>query len=184
MSRLRAIGALLACLLVVAVLNGFRGDGTAEPRDYYAGADGWAHAPSMSGRVVGARLARSLVRPEVADPLTTPAVFVVVELEVRVRDRVQPLQSLTLLTADGHSYRQLDDSGLSELSLTQAGWTSYGNAVFEMPAERVPGATLVVGAQTDMLVIYRARLAFRDVVGDLAVLDRIELAEARSEVTR
>lgn len=184
MSRVRAVAALAACLVLVAALSGLRQTGVAEARSYLAGADGWAHAPSASGRVHGARLARSLQRPAIDDPLATGAVFVVVELEVQVRDRVLPLSTVTLETADGYRYSQLTDPGLGGLSLTQAGWTCHGTAVFEVPPERVPGSRLVVGAQSDMLVIYRAQLAFDAVVTDLTVHDRVELAPARSEVTR
>ncbi len=184
MSRLRGPAALAVCLVLVAVLNGLRATGVAQPRSYLAGGDGWARAPSASGRVHSARLGHSLLRPTIDEPLLTGAVFVVVELEVQVRDRVLSLSTVTLETADGHSYRQLTDPGLGELSLTQPGWTSHGTAVFEVPPERVPGARLVVVAQSDMLVIYRAQLAFDDVVRDFTVHDRVELATARSEVTR
>lgn len=184
MSRLRAGAAFAVCLLLVAVLSGLRETGLAQPRSYATGPDGWAHAPSASGRVDGARLARSLRRPTIEEPLVSTAVFAVIELEVQVRDRALSLSDLTLQTADGHRYSQLADPGLGGLSLTQPGWTSHGTAVFELPPERVPGARLVVGAQSDMLVIYRAQLAFDDVVGDLTVHDRLDLTPARSEVTR
>lgn len=166
------------------MLNGFRGDGTSEPRSFVAGADGWAHAPMLSGRVQRATVATSLVRPRITDPLTTTAVFVVVELEVRAVQRAQGLQTLALVTADGYRYSQLNDSGLDSLTLTQPGWTRFGNAVFELPADRVSGATLEVAAQSDMLVIYRAQLAFPDVVTDLSVQSSYTLAPARTEVTR
>ncbi|MBK8447446.1 MAG: hypothetical protein IPL41_12440 [Micropruina sp.] len=184
MSRLRSVAALVACLAMVAVLSGLRSDGVAKPRSYTAGVDGWAHAPTASGRVAGARLARSVVRPSIEEPLVTEHVFVVIELEVQVRDRVLPLSRLTMETSDGHSYAQLSDAGLGGLTLTQPGFTVHGNAVFELPPERVPGATLIVSTQSDMLVIYRAQLAFHDVVRDDRVLDEVRLVSAHSEVTR
>lgn len=184
MSRLRGLAALAGCLVLVAVLGGLRETGIAQARSYAAGPDGWANAPSASGRVHSARLARSVRRPTIDEPLVTGAVFVVIELEVQVRDRVLSLSTLTLETADGHSYSQLTDAGLGSLSLTQPGWTSHGTAVFEVPPDRVPGARLVVGAQSDLLVVYRAQLAFDDVVGDLTVHDSVELVPASSEVTR
>lgn len=184
MSRLRGPAVLIGCLLLVAVLNGFRETGIAQARSYPAGPDGWAHAPSASGFVHRAQLTRRLLRPTIDEPLTSDAVFVVIELEVRVRDRALPLSTLTLETTDGYRYSQLTDSGLAGLSLTQPGWTSHGTAVFELPPQRVPGARLVVGAQSDMLVIYRAQLAFDAVVRDLTVQDRVEITPAHSEVTR
>ncbi|MFT4227293.1 hypothetical protein [Micropruina sp.] len=184
MNRLRGPAVLVVCLALVAVLNGFRETGIAQTRSYLAGADGWAHAPSASGFVHRARLARGLLRPTIEEPLLTDAVFVVIELEVQVRDRALPLSTLTLETTDGYRYSQLTDAGLAGLSLTQPGWTSYGTAVFEVPPQRVPGARLVVGAQSDMLVIYRAQLAFDAVVSDFTVHDRVAITPARSEVTR
>lgn len=184
MSRLRPWAALAVCLALVAVLTGLRPASLADARSFPAGPDGWAHAPSASGRVLSARLARSVVRPRNEEPLVTGQVFVVAELEVQVRNRSLGLSTVILQTADGHRYRQLDDSGIDSLTLTDAGFSNYGNAVFEVPPERVPGATLIVGAQSDMLVIYRAQLAFSGVVHDFVVADRIQLAEGRTEVTR
>lgn len=184
MSRLRSVAALVVCLLVVAVLSGLRPDPLAAPRSYAAGSDGWAHAPTASGRVLSAQLTRSVVRPRIDEPLVTGFVFVVIELEVQVHDRVLSLGTVTLETSDGRTYRQLGDSGLDTLTLTQPGFTSYGNAVFELPADRVAGATLIVGTQSDLLVIYRAQLAFPGVADGLSVQNQVRLREGRTEVTR
>lgn len=183
MSRLRSVVALVVCLIAVAVVNGLRPDPVADPRSYLAGTDGWAHAPSASGRVLSARLTRSVVRPRIDEPLVTDHVFVALELEMQVRDRVLGFGTVTLQSTDGHSYRQLEESGLDTLTLTQPGFTSYRNAVFELPAARVAGATLIVSAQSDMLVIYRAQLAFPFVADGLLVQDRVRLAGGRTEVT-
>lgn len=184
MSRLRSVAALVVCLIVVAVLSGLRPEPIASPRSYVAGADGWAHAPTASGRVLGAQLARSVVRPRNDEPLVTSYVFVVIELEVQVRHRVLPLGTVSIETVDGRTYRQLGESGLDTLSLTQPGFTSYGNAVFELPADRVAGATLIVGTQSDLLVIYRAQLAFPAVADGLTVQSQVRLREGRTEVTK
>lgn len=184
MTRLRSVGALAACLLLVAVLNGLRPPALADARSYLPGADGWAHAPSASGRVLSVARARSVVRPRQDQPLVSQDVFVIVRVVVQVRNRSLPLGSVSLLTADGHTYTQLGDSGLDNLTLTQPGFSMTGNAVFEVPRERVPGSTLVVGTQSDMLVIYRAQLLFPGFADGVSLQTEVRLAEANTEVTR
>lgn len=182
MRRVRPLLALLACLLVVAVLNGLRPDSLSPARSFDAGPDGWAHAPSASGRVLQVELTNRIVR-STGREVTTQATFVVVRVEVAVRNRVLGLGTVMLKTADGYTYRQLLDLGLESLPLTQAGFTSVGYAAFELPRERVLGATLIISAQSDLLVIYRAELAFPDVADRAAWASFVELSKATTTVT-
>ena len=89
-----------------------------------------------------------------SDPVHSDAVFVVVDLRLRVRERVSNFEELSLLTSDDRSYLPRPEFIAAEPTQTQPGFTCAATLVFELPADRVPGSRLLVEPDSTAFVGY------------------------------
>ncbi|HPZ48593.1 MAG TPA: hypothetical protein PLG38_04065 [Propionibacteriaceae bacterium] len=181
--------ALVLCVLLAGVLTLV----TPEPdpfgvRYYEPGRDGWARAPELAVKVESVALTQQVNRTAgkfEMDPITTDAVFVVVDLSVAVRGRVSTLDRVSLVSADGRTYLQRREGGMGQLPMTDPGFTSHGTAVFEVPRDRVAGASLVVGPDSrGFVVVFRGAPRVPDVTRGAVERDSYAPAAPSTEVTR
>lgn len=147
MSRRREWGALAVCLAVVAALalaTGDRADSVPVAHDDVAVGETGVSS-EFSARVLDVRLARAVQRDEFSEPLTTDAAFAVVTLAADARTgTVTFSRTVWLLTADGVRYAPRGELQIAQPQLVQAGFTSTGTYVFQVPPERLAGARLLV----------------------------------------
>lgn len=183
MRTARALSALAVCLVLVAVLT-FVGkpDG---PGIAYAdrGPDGWARSPSLEARVTSVAVARLLIGRSGAT-MSTAARFVVIGVEVRVHGYRQSVPA-RLHTVDGHVYAERTEGVVARPPAVNAGFTGFGTVVFEVPGERVTGATLVLGPVREGFVqVFAGALRFPDVVANASTRRSVSMPAATTQVTR
>jgi hypothetical protein len=130
-----------------------------------SGADGWARGPFAEARITSVRQTQAVQSGY--SRLETSQVFVLVGLEVTARRQLAPLGDISLLTSDGHEYRQRGELGAAELLSVEPGFTGSGTAMFEVPPERLPGARLLIVPHQGGLLYYRSGLRIGLEVGEL-----------------
>jgi hypothetical protein len=176
--------ALVGCLLLVAVLSLplLRWEENA-PVDYVdAGVHELASARRYDAQVQRVVVTRAVLG-SYGDLITTVHRYVVVDLEVRVKQSAQNFDKIRLVTRSGHRYEQR--AGFDRLQSCSPGFTAYGQVVFEVPADRMAGARLVLGPETGTYRVFDTALRFDLGLGAApATVDRVELTESRQEVTR
>jgi hypothetical protein len=176
--------ALIGCLLLVAALSlplqRWEEDA---PVDYVdAGVQVLASARRYDAQVQRVVVTRAVLG-SYGDPITTVHRYVVVDLEVRVKQSTQSFDKIRLVTQSGQRYEPRAE--FDRLESCSPGFTAYGQVVFEVPADRLAGATLVLGPETGTYRVYDTALRFDlGLVPESATVAQVDLAEGRQEVTR
>ena len=169
MSRLRGVLGLLGCLVLALVLAAVTPDPATDLRRRWSDADvgGWATTPALSARVGAVTVTRSAGR-DYGDPFVSGQALVVLGVDAQVRQRVAQLNQVRLRTRDGHGYDPRPEFASAALAQTQPGFTRHATLVFEVPPERLAGATLEVDADSASVDGYaralRVELGLRDPV--------------------
>lgn len=182
--RWRAAASLALCLLAVMVLRAASEGADAEVRYYDGAAGAWVRGDHVDVRVQRVQLTQR-VEPAYGEAAETEDAFVVVDYSVSVRDRRASLDRLTAVTRDGLRYDNRSEvDSLSAAPPTEAGFTSHGTAVFEVPRDRLAGLDFVVGPDSALFVAYSGAVRVTDVVGaGTPTVTSVALAEASTEVT-
>lgn len=134
---------LIVCLLVVAVITVTGPDPVTDTRrawdDVAVGA--WGQMDHASVRVDGVQTTRTATTPS-GRTLDSAAVFVVVAYTAAVTEQTVRFTAVVLRTRDDHDYAARTEFG--GVDSLQPGFTRRATLVFEVPADRVDGAILVV----------------------------------------
>ncbi len=136
---------LLTCLALALVLAALTPDPAQDLRRHWVTADPgtWASTPAFAARVVSVR-ASGAVAGEYGDPFVSRQALVVVGVQAQVREQVVQFSQVSLHTRDGHDYEPRGEFSTAGLGETQPGFTRNATVVFEVPPDRLAGATLVI----------------------------------------
>lgn len=157
MSRWRGHLALLCCLVVVAAIALVTADREESVPVSYAdvvvGETGVAS--TFDVHVLDVRLAQAVQRDELSEPLAADGRFVVVDISLDARTkRLTLVDDVWLLTASGHRYAPRPELISAHPPMVEPGFTTTGTYVFHVPADRVPGARLVVEPATPLFLMH------------------------------
>lgn len=147
---------LLGCLVVVALIAVLAPNPATDVRRQWADV-GVGEVGSLrlyDAEVTRVRTSTSVAADRYGDPLTSDAVLVVVDLRLSVRVRVSNFEEISLLTADDQSFLPRPEFSAAEPTQTQPGFTRTGTVVFEVPADRLAGARLLVEPDSTAFVGY------------------------------
>lgn len=181
--RDRVLPAAVA-LALVAALTATAPDLTTPARQWVAlGVGDTGTLRDFSLRVTEVEQASALeIRGE---PLTTTAVFVVVGMEADVLADPVSFSRVRLETRSGDRYKPRSEWVSGKPPQTQPGFTARGTWVFEVPADRVSGARLLVeneGREFDGFD--RGLRVDLGLDGAAPVAGTVRLADASTWVTR
>lgn len=149
---------LAICLLLIAVLTATapaEDDVATDYRDVVVGRS--AATRQFDVRVTDVRVGRQLINTY-DQRVRTRAAFVVISLTAQTPDGSASYDDLLLETSDGHRYKPRSDFIDSELQATEPGFRTRGNLVFELPADRLPEAELIIGPDGQSFTYYTIKV--------------------------
>lgn len=179
------VAALAVCLLLVAALSVGLHRLPATPVAWVdAGVAELAQARRYDAEVRRVRVATAVRRAATGDdPRQTAHRYVAVDLTVHVKLTRATFGKLALVTHDERSYEPRLEFGV--LESCSPGFTAFSPVVFEVPADRVRGAVLVLGPETGSYQVYDTAIRFDlGLTGPIAAAGVLELEAPRQEVTR
>lgn len=155
MTRLRGVLGLLGCLVLALTIAVVTPDPTTDVRRRWADADvgAWAQTPDVRARVTSVAVVRSADRGY-GEVFTGQGSLVVASVDASVRRQVVLFSHVYLLTADGREYDPRPEFVSAGLGLTQPGFTRHATLVFEVPADRLADAALVLDADAASVDAY------------------------------
>jgi hypothetical protein len=152
MSRRRLVDSILVVVVLVAIVGLYRI--TPTQKDFQQpiavkGVTGQAvHTPRFDVTVEKVRISKKLRVPRTRPDRDTLSDFVVIDAVVTANREPIHLQKFGIRTADGTTYAAANRSGLNRVDLANfqfaPGIAVRGPIVVEMPADQLPGATLLV----------------------------------------
>lgn len=149
---------VLICLLLIAALTA-----TAPAQDDVAtryrdvGIGRWAATRQFDVRVSDVRVGRQLINTY-EQRVHSQAAFIVVGLTAETPDDSAAYDAVVLQTSDGHRYQPRTDFTDSQPQATEPGFRTRGCLVFEVPADRVPGAELIIGPDGQSFSYYAIKV--------------------------
>lgn len=139
----RGIGSLVAALAIVGVLGVATPDAVPDTVPRAAGPDGTARTDALAARMLSARVTTAITAPA-GQTYTTDHRYVVVRWRAAaLRDVTEPVPQV--ITRDGYRYDALSRTGLEPRAECVVGQALVRTSVFEVPADKVPGAFFAVG---------------------------------------
>lgn len=181
--RWRGLAALGLCLLAVAVINAVSRDDEPGMRWYTGTVGTQIVSPAFDVTVHKVELARTVT--DERNELTTPGVLVVVHWSVDAKGEKASLSDIELLTGTGLVVSQRSDLAIyAGVKATAAGFTTTGSSVFEVHVEDLPDSAMRIEGNRGMFYTFGGGVEIRDLVApDAKILERVTLADARTEVT-
>lgn len=148
----RLVNVLLTGAVLVAIIALYRATPTQgdiqQPVEVKGQAGEVVRTPRFDLTVEGVRVGKSLKVPRTTPDRDTSTSFVVVDAFVTARREPIHLGTVKIRTAEGVEYLVANRTGLDRVDLTghqlSPGIGVRGSLVFEMPADRLPGAELLV----------------------------------------
>lgn len=174
---------LLACLVLVGLVNATVREDQSRARWYVGQAQAPVTSPRMDVEVQDVLLAREVSTG--LTPLTTEETFVVVLWSTTAHEeRIGYTASqVQLATADGARVSQRNE--VSQQLPVDPGFTGQGVSVFEVPTDRVEGADLEIHDREGLYTYYNGALRVTDVVdAGTPRQDVVDLPAPTVEVTR
>ncbi|GAB2622971.1 hypothetical protein GCM10027067_38930 [Pseudactinotalea suaedae] len=179
----------MCCLAGVAALTIITADREVSvPVSYADVAVGEAGSSTdFDAHVLDVRVTQAVLRDEYSEPLTTAARFVVVDLTADARtDDVSFSGDVWLLTTTGHRYGPRPEFSRGHPPSIEPGFTATGTYVFQVPADRLDGARLLVEPPTPLFLTYdvtvRVDLGLTD--DTPLLLEPVMLPSPSTEATR
>lgn len=160
--RWRSFLAGVGCLAVVAGLTATRPPSGIWHEEVRGPADA-----VVSGDRYDVQVLMVVVAEEITgsyQPVVTDQVFVAVNWQAAVKQREVQFSDVHLRTTEGLEYSQVDELSNFALQPTPPGFTSTGVSVFEVPADLVDGADLVVGPEQGLISSHGQLVIVEDVV--------------------
>ena len=182
----RGWAVLAGCLLVVTALLVF-GPGTDVDRRSVqtAGAGTWLAGPDYRVSLDEVRLTRQ-VTPTSGDPVTASPGTVLVEVRWRLAAERRDSR-VTRVTAETHglSYHERGELDDASYQAVAPGFTRVSTTFFELPADRLDGALMIVGPPPSTFVAYTRVVGFDlGLDDDTPVLDDVAEHTAVVEASR
>jgi hypothetical protein len=182
--RLAPLG---VCLLLIALLTAISPPEDEIPRHYVDARIGQPAANQQFGATVTeVQVGQELIKSEYEAPVHTTAVFLVVSLTASSPEESALYNAIDLQTTDGRTYAARDEFTLSHPKSTQPGFRTNGTVIFEVPADRIDGAQVIIAPDAASFRFYTSVIRV-----DLGLTSDtpyapgpITLAEATSEVIR
>lgn len=106
------------------------------------------HTPRFDLTVTGVRTSKKLRVPRTTPDRDTLSDFVVIDATVKATREPIHISKVQIRTSDGYTYLGSNRSGLQDIDLTGFQFApdipAHGSFVVEMPADKLPGAVLLV----------------------------------------
>jgi hypothetical protein len=152
MSRRKLVDSILVVVVLVAIVGLYRITPTEKDFQQPIAVKGVAgqavHTPRFDVTVEKVRISKKLRVPRTTPDRDTLSDFVVIDAVVTANREPIHLQQIGIRAADGTTYAAANRSGLNRVDLANfqfaPGIAVRGPVVVEMPADQLPGATLLV----------------------------------------
>jgi hypothetical protein len=152
MSRRRVVDSILVVVVLVAIVGLYRITPTQKDFQQPIAVKGVAgqavHTPRFDVTVEKVRISKKLRVPRTTPDRDTLSDFVVIDAVVTANREPIHLQKFGIRATDGTTYAAANRSGLDRVDLANfqfaPGIAVRGPIVVEMPADQLPGATLLV----------------------------------------
>lgn len=164
MSRWRSVASVVVCLGLLGAINW-----TLPPTGVWTSE---VHGP-VGQPVVGAKYDVTVHGVVLADQVSaginqvsTEAVLLAVDWQAAVKTQKVSFHAVLLRTADGLEYEPLYEFANFGPPIAEPGFTARGVSVFELPADLVAGADLVIGPEQGVIKSYGQAVVVDDLVDD------------------